>query len=217
MRKGIFIFGLSILAACNSTAQIYLEPLTGYQTGVNRRPHFQQISTGLSAVWIAGRNYELSVRVQRNWGFAAHSVDSSFTTDPSLPLFAPAREVIVPTGWTFSLDHRFILKSQHPDRHFSILLFSGFSSQKIAVRYTGDAAHYTVLNPDATQKKFSLFGGTGMEYMKYLGPDRVFVQLTISSPPLNGVIKYPSSFSFMSPLSFLFGYSIHIKRKKHEN
>jgi hypothetical protein len=215
MRKWTIILWALIFTATQCTAQIFIEPIVGYQADVSNHLHFTQINTGVQAAYAIAKNYELVLRVQRSWGFAYRSADSSFTANPSLPLYAAAKKTITPSSWFFSVDHRFKLNSRNPNHRFSFLFLTGVTNQKLTVNYRYDKEDYTILDPDVTQKKFSSFLGAGLEYMRLLGDNRLLVQLTISDP-LVGDITYPSSFSFMAPLAFNVGYSIFIKKKKHE-
>ncbi|HVZ98157.1 MAG TPA: hypothetical protein VG847_14845 [Chitinophagaceae bacterium] len=216
MRKWMIALSACILSGTGCIAQLYIEPIAGYQYDLNNHGHFNQLNTGVQAAFSKGRNYELVVKVQKSWGFPYRSSDSSFTANPSLPLYAAANKTIRPSIWFFSVDHRFKINSRNPKQRFSFLLLTGFTDQRLTVNYQYDKVHYTILNPDATQKMFSLYVGAGVEYMRFIGNNRVFAQLTISSPPVSNAIKYPSSFSYMAPLAFNAGYSIFIKKKKHE-
>ncbi len=215
MRKLTIVFSTFFFTITQCVAQIYIEPVVGYQADLNNHFRFTQINTGCQGAFVCGKNYELVVRVQKSWGFAYRAMDSSFTANPSLPLYAAAKKTITPATWFFSVDHRLKLKSHNTNHRFSVLLLTGFMDQKLTVNYKYDEEHYTILNPDVSQKKFSLFLGIGMEYMRFIGKNRLFVQLTASGP-LVGDITYPSSFSYMAPLSCNVGYSIFIQKKKHE-
>ncbi|HEY5409069.1 MAG TPA: hypothetical protein VIJ92_18395 [Ginsengibacter sp.] len=216
MRKWIIVLSMISLSSSECAAQFYIEPFIGYQLDIKNHDKFTQINTGMQAAFNKGKNYELLARLQKSWGVAYHSADSSFTANPSLPLYAKANKTIVPQTWYFSIDHRFKLNSSNNKNQFSFLLLTGLMAQKLTVNYQYDKDNYTILNPDVTQKRINLFVGTGIEYMRFIKDNRLFFQLTVSSPPAGNPIKYPSSFSFMAPLAFNAGYSILIKKKKHE-
>ena len=216
MRKWIIVVLTFIFTGTKGVAQSYFEPIIGYQIDINNHGRFTQINSGIQAAFSKGRNYELVVRIQKSWGSSYRSMDSSFTANPSLPLYAKANKTIVPQTWYFSVDHRFKLKSGNNKNQFSFLLLTGLMAQKLTVNYQYDKDNYTILNPNLTQKRTNLFVGAGVEYMRLIKENRLFIQLTVSSPPAGNPIKYPSSFSFMAPLAFNAGYSILIKKKKHE-
>lgn len=216
MRKWIIVFLTAIFTGTQVVAQIYIEPILGYQVDINNHSRFTQFNTGVQATFNKGKNYELVFRIQKSLGISYRSMDSSFTANPSLPLYSVANKTIIPGVCYFSIDHRFKLNRNKNKNQFSFLLLTGLTAQKITVTYQYDKENYTILNPDLTQKWTNLFVGAGIEYMRLIKENRLFIQLTISSPAAGSKIKYPSSFSFMAPLAFNAGYSILIKKKKHE-
>ena len=216
MRKWIIVLLAFALPGTECIAQLYIEPVIGYQQDINNHGRFTQINSGVQAAISKSRHYELVLRLQKSWGIAYRSHDSSFTVNPSLGLYANANKTILPDAWYFSIDHRFKLNSNNNKYQFSFLLLTGITVQKLTVNYQYDKDNYIILNPDQTQKKVGLSVGTGVEFMRFFDDNRLFVQLTISSPPSGNRIKYPSSFSFMAPLAINAGYSILIKKKKHE-
>jgi hypothetical protein len=217
MRNGLFLFTILTLLSTALAAQTYIEPIVGYQVDIANRAKFSQINAGIQVSFKKSRSYELVVRIEKSSPVVYHGkADSAFTPNPSLPLYASAEQTIHPGAWYFSVDHRFILNGSNAKQHFSILLHIGFTFQNIEVAYDYDKTNYTILNPEKTRKATSIFIGTGFEYMRFFKDNRVFFQITIDTPPGRGASSYPSSFSFMAPLAFNAGYSILIKKKKHE-
>lgn len=217
MRNSLFLFATLLLLTTASVAQMYIEPVAGYQVDISTRAKFTQINTGIHASFKEGRSYELIARIQRSWPLTYYGMpDSAFTSNPSLPLYSGAAKTIHAGAWYFSVDHRFILNASNVRQHFSVILHTGFTFQNIIVNYNYDKSNYTILNPDKTLKMTSVFIGTGFEYMRLFKSNRLFFQITIDSPPGGRKLSYPSSFSFMAPLAFNTGYSILIKKGKHE-
>ena len=103
MRKWIIALSTLILVSTESIAQSYFEPVIGYQVDINNHGRFTQINSGVQAAFSKGRNYELVIRIQKSWRFSYRSADSSFTANPSLPLYAKANKTIVPQTWYFRL------------------------------------------------------------------------------------------------------------------
>jgi hypothetical protein len=161
------------------------------------------------------RRYELMIRLQHSIGFSERSTDSTFTANPALPLYSVAYKTMRPGAGYLSFDQRFKFRANRQGHQFSILLLMGINAQRITVNYQYDKVNYTILNPDETQKNVSLYVGTGVEYMRWFKHCRLFLQLTVASPPL-AVPWVPSSFSSMAPLAINAGYSLPLKRKKHE-
>jgi hypothetical protein len=217
MRNGLFLFTILTLLSTALAAQTYIEPIVGYQLDIANRAKFSQINAGIQLSFKKGRSYELVARIERCSPIVYHGkADSAFTPNPSLPLYKSAGQTIHPGAWYFSVDHRFILNGYNAKQHFSILLHTGFTFQNIKVAYDYDKNNYTILNPEKTRKATSIFVGTGFEYTRLVKYNRVFFQITIDTPPGQGASSYPSSFSFMAPLAFNAGYSILIKKKRHE-
>lgn len=215
MRNYQLLFILLTFYGGNCFSQIYIEPISGYQSDIANHQPFHQINSGVQVSFKRSRKYELIARIQKSWGLPSHSADSSFTLNSALPLYEPANKTILPEAWYVSLDHRFILKSKNDINQFSILLLAGFSEQIFKVNYKYDKVDYTILNPDQTQRGGGLSVGAGFEYMRLLKNDRLFFRLTLDAP-LMGKAAYPSSFSFMSLLAFNAGYSFLIKKKNDE-
>jgi hypothetical protein len=217
MRNSLLFLTVFTLLTSKLFAQIYIEPVAGYQLDIANRAKFSQINTGIQVSFKKGRGYELVARIQKSSPLVYHGkADSAFTPNTSLPLYESAGQTIHPGAWYFSVDHRFILNGSNAKQHFSVLLHTGVTYQNIIVAYDYDKNNYTVLNPEKTRKATSIFVGTGFEYMRIFKDNRVFFQITIDTPPGHGASSYPSSFSFMAPLAFNAGYSILIKKKKHE-
>ena len=215
MRKWIIIVGTLLLLPNFAKAQWYVEPLMGYQADLSNHSQFSFFNIGVQATLNKGKRYEFMIRVQQSIGFSHCSSDSSFTANPALPLYSVANKTMHPNAGYLSFDQRFKFRESRPGHQFSVLLLMGINAQRITVNYHYDKINYTILNPDETQKKVSLYIGTGLEYMRLLKNSRLFVQLTISSPPAARP-WVPSSFSPMAPMAINAGYSLPLKRKKHE-
>lgn len=121
-----------------------------------------------------------------------------------------------PSALSFTMGHRFTVIGKNAANVFLVIVYAGFTAQKIAVSYNYDKNNYTILNPDQTQKRISSVISGGVEYMRLLKNGRLFAQLIAASEPVGKKIKSPSTFDFMAPLSFNVGYSIPLKNNKHE-
>ena len=210
MKNCIFIFIIITLLCCECTAQIYVEPIIGFQSDIGNKAGFKQINSGVQFGFKLSRGYELVLRIQESWGLPYHSTDSSFSLNPALPLYTSANKTIHSGVLYFSADHRFALNRNNKKHLFSILLHTGISAQKLTVDYQYDKNNYIILNPDKTQKLTGVFIGTGFEYMRLFRDSRLFLQLTLDGAPSGNMSQYPSSFSFMTPLAINAGYSILI-------
>lgn len=216
MRKIISLLIVFNLVSGFCFAQVYIEPVVGYQFDLNNSKNkFKQINTGLQLSLKTTKVYEVIFLLQKGWSVASVSNDSSFSLNPSLPLYANAEKTIRPSSFSFSVGHRFVIAGKKSNDIFSILLNTGITYQKISVGYNYDKNNYTILNPDQTQKRWAAFISAGVEYMRLLKTGRLFGQINFSSPPTGKKINYPSSFKFMAPLSINAGYSILLKKNKH--
>jgi hypothetical protein len=155
----------------------------------------------------------MSFQLQKSWPLPYVSNDSSFSTNPTLPVYASAKKILRPSATSFAVGHRLKVVGKKSVNIFSLIAYTGLTAQKINVNYTYDKNNYTILNPDKTQKRISVFLSAGAEYMHLLKNSRFFIQLIFSTPPIAKKINYPSSFNFLAPLSFNAGYSIQLKKK----
>jgi hypothetical protein len=205
----------NIFTAC-TFAQVYIEPAIGYQTDLNNKKGFKLLNTALQCSWKISKGYEFLLQLQKGWPFPLVFNDSSFTANPALPVYASAKKTIRPSDLSFAIGHRIKVAGKNTGTVLSAILYSGITSQKIMVDYRYDKNNYTILNPDQTQKRFSVFFSGGAEYMRIIKENRFFIQLIFATGPLQTKVFYPSSFRFMAPLSFNAGYSVKIKKSKHE-
>jgi hypothetical protein len=199
------------LLAFTCCAQLYIEPVAGYQMDMNHSG-FKQINSSLQLSFKKSNHYEFILLLQKSWPLAMVSSDSSFTANPSLPLYTAAKKTIQPGSFAVSAGHRFVVAGRGGRNKLSLLLNTGITMQKIKVSYGYDKINYTVLNPDKTQSRTNVFISAGAEYMRLLKNGRLFFQLNVCSPPAGRRLKYPSSFTFMAPLNFNLGYSIPVKK-----
>jgi hypothetical protein len=208
---------LACLFCCcfyQSNAQIFIEPLAGYGIDLMNKPELKQINTSVQLAFRKKRS-ELFVFVQKTWPGGYSSYDSSFTVNPSLPLYTSARKKVSPNSLSLGFGYRGTLVGRQTKPHLSLLLFTALSYQKIAITYNYDKSNYTILNPDKTQKTTSLIGGIGLQYSLPVKKGQLFLQAVVTSPPATK-IKYPSSFLYSTTLSFDVGYSFQLKRHEEK-
>ena len=199
-------------AVCMS--QIYIEPFIGYQADMNRG-NFRQLNTGLQSSFKFSKTYELVFQVQKSWPKPSNGTDSSFSLNPNLPLYALAQKSIRPSSFTITFGNRIRLTNETSPNALNLLLNIGFCNQSIEVKYNYNKSDYTILNPDQTQDISGVYLGGGIEYMRLLKKGRVFIQMTASTPPGAGKIKYPSTFNIMAPVAVNVGYSFMVSKKKN--
>ena len=205
------------MIAVSAAAQFHIEPIAGYQLDMNNKEHkFSMINSAIQLCWKASQHYEFILQFQKSWPVTKTLSDSSFTLNPALPVYTNAIKKIDPSSWSLAIGHRFIVTSPKSNNILSILLYTGFANQKIAVAYQYDKNNYTILNPDQTQQRSGVFISGGIEYMRQLKTGRLFLQATIGTMPSGGKIPPYSSFDFITPLSFNVGYSVPVKKNKHE-
>lgn len=214
----IKIFALAITLnsiAFNCKAQVYIEPITGFQLDLNNQNKFKQINTAVQLTFHKNRHYELLVRFQKTWPLIYNSGDSAFSLNPALALYANAQKTIRSYCYSLTSGHRFTITGGKTNNIFSVVLYGGFTLQTFAIVYKYDKANYTILNPDKSIEKAGLFLSAGFEYMHKIKNGRFFTQLIIASPPLRKM-KYPTSFGFVAPLCLNAGYSILLKENKRK-
>jgi hypothetical protein len=216
MKKIMALLITANVFTAGTLAQVYIEPAVGYQTDLNNKKGFKLLNTALQCSWKISKRYEFLVQLRKGLPFPSVFNDSSFTANPVLPVCASAKKTIRPSDLSFALGHRIKVAGKNTGNVLSVILYSGITSQKIMVNYRYDKNNYTILNPDQTQKRFSVFFTGGAEYMRVIKENRFFVQLLFATGPLQTKVFYPSSFRFITPLSFNAGYSVKIKKSKHE-
>jgi len=193
-----------------SFSQLYIEPFAGYQKNLNS-PKNNLLNTGVQLAFKL-KNYEFLFQIQKSWPQSINGVDSSYTTNTSLPISAPAYKTINTSAFTFAIGNRFKIAGRKTKNSYFIKFYTGIMSQNNAVKYDYDKANYIILNPDKTINVTGIFVSGGFEYMRQIKNNRLFVELNFSSPP-SGNIKYPSSFNLMAPITLNVGYSIKISKK----
>ena len=213
MKKIIALLVTFNCLTCFCSAQFSIEPLVGYQIDLNNSNRYKQVNSGIQFCWNESRVYELLFQVKKSWPIASVSGDSSFTLNPNLPVYSNAEKTIRPAALSFAIGQRFKVAGKKSSNVLFILLYTGITSQEISVNYQYDKSNYTILNPDKTQTRIGPFISGGLEYMRLLKRGRCFFQVNLSTAPIRKKIKYPSSFTFVAPLSFNAGYSIKISKK----
>lgn len=215
MRK-IFILAITLnLIGFYCKAQFYIEPIVGYQLDLNNQNKFKQINTAVQFTFRKNRHYELIFLLQKTWPSKSLSGDAAFSLNPALPIYTNAQKTIRASYFSLAVGHRITIVGGKTNNIFSVILYAGLNVQRFAVTYKYDKNNYTILNPDQTQQLGGLYLSGGFEYMRKLKNGRFFTQLVIASPPARK-IKYPASFDFVAPLSLNAGYSVLIKKSKHE-
>ncbi len=194
-----------------SFAQLYLEPFAGFQKDLNnQKSNF--VNSGLQFAYKLN-NYEFLFQMQKNWPFALHSDDQSFTADLSLPLYEPVEKTLNSSLYTLALGNRFKVAGRNTKNSFFIKLYTGIAYQKTLVKYKNTKAGYVILNPDQTQEITGPFISGGLEYMRQAGSGRLFFELNFSTPPAGTKYNSPTSFNPLAPVSLNIGYDIKISKK----
>lgn len=196
-------------------SQVFLEPVTGFQYDMNNTTlHFKQVNSGLQCSFKSRGSYELVLQMLHSWPLATAAADSAFTTNPSLPLYAPADEKIRPSSSSFAVMHRIAVAGKKSVNSLYVVITTGVVYQQMKVSYSYDKAHYSILNPDKTQERTNIYGGIGLLFMHQLKKGRFFAAIDFNTPPAGPKINYPSSFKFMAPAACNIGYSFMIKKNK---
>jgi hypothetical protein len=194
----------------SSFCQIFIEPFAGYQTDMNNTKT-KLLNTGLQLA-IKIRKYEFLVQLQKNWPRSFNYVDSSYTTNTSLPLNAAAMKTIRTSSFSFAIGNRIKIAGKKTKNSFFLKVYTGIMYQKMGVSYQYDKTNYILLNPDKTEEKTGFFVSGGLEYMRQFSFGRLFFDLNFSSPP-TGNFKYNESYNLMAPLSLSIGYSIKLSKR----
>src|SRR5664279_1995520 len=92
------------LFPASAFSQIFIEPFAGYQFDMNNTKT-KLLNTGLQFA-VKLNKYEFLVQLQKNWPRTFNYVDSSYTTNTSLPLNALAQKTMRPSSFSFAIGHR---------------------------------------------------------------------------------------------------------------
>lgn len=211
MRKALFI-GLPLFFIYFSTnAQVYVEPIIGYQIDMTNHPRLNQLNTSVQFAFKTKRS-ELLLTLQKSWGLNRFSTDSSFTLNPALPLYSPAQKKMTPNSFSFLITRRSFLFGNRNGQHMFFLASIGMEHQQIKVQYNYDKNDYVILNPDKTIQQTSINLETGLEYMLPLKNGRFFTQMKIILVEGVRKLNYPISFHYPAPLTINVGYSFLLKK-----
>jgi hypothetical protein len=212
MKKKLLFSILLILNAVSMLAQKYATPYLGYQTDLNNDARFKQMNLGCQFSFVQKSGNAFSIQLQYALPFTYSSSDSSFTPNPNLPVYSPAKKTIKPVTASLALGGLIKIAGKKSANHFYIIINGGLAYQHIAVNYSLDKPNYTVLNPDKTQNLLGVFISGGVEYTRQLFKGRLVFQMLSSTPLLMRKINYPASFKTLAPLAFNAGYSIPLKK-----
>lgn len=204
---------LCFLSFTASNAQVYLEPYTGYAIDVRPKQNLHSFNTGIQITFSKKPNYGFSAGVINGFGIKRKGEDSSFTSNPSLPIYAKAPKTIQ-TGFTgIYINNRFRL-IKIGEKHSVHLNFQmGLRLQKLVVTYSLNSSDYVVLNPGANAERLAVYAGSGFEYLYTLKKGRVFFQTNVITPSLRRKREQPDRLNLPVPLSFNAGYSFELKKK----
>ncbi len=213
MKKILLLSTSLILTALSLIAQKYATPYLGYQADLNNDARFRQVNPGCQFSFGQKSGNEFSIQLQYALPLVNASNDSSFTTNPNLPVYSAAKKTIKPATSSISLGGLIKIAGKNSANQFFIILSGGVAYQHIAVSYSLDKTNYTVLNPDKTQNLLGIFISGGIAYTHQLVNGRIVFQMLSSTPLLMRKISYPSSFKPLAPLAFNIGYSIPLKKQ----
>jgi hypothetical protein len=214
MRRTLLLLLAIVLLPKLSLCQVFIEPFGGYQVDLNNHGKNKLINSGVQLA-LKKRRYEFLVQIQKSWtAKETHYSDSSFTTNPSLPLYAPAEKKLTISSFSLGIGNRIKVAGRKSNNSLFVKLYIGAMYQKIKVNYQYDKSNYIVLNPDETEEQTGVYVSMGLEYMRQLKTGRLFFDVNFSSPP-SGHPSFPA-YKFVAPLSFNIGYSIQLSKKHHE-
>lgn len=213
--RNILLITCFLLCNC-SQAQVYLAPYTGYAIDVRPKQNLHTINTGLQITFSNKSGYAFSTGIINGFGIRRKGEDSSFTSNPSLPIYANAAKTMHTSFFGIYVNNglRLFKIGDHQSVHFNLSF--GLRIQKIIVNYKLSNSDYVVLNPSAEAERFGPYAGAGFEYLYKLKQGRIFFQTTVVTPSLGRRNEQPDRFSIPVPLSFNVGYSFEIKNTKNQ-
>jgi hypothetical protein len=192
-----------------------IEPLFGYQIDQGNNGKFNGFSGTVNCYWEHSDKYDVGFQVQNTITRQYHSMDSSFTANPSLPLYAPANKTITAKFFSISFGNRFKLVEWNKHNMLDLILNIGLAFVTMDVSYSYDKTNYTILNPDESTTTAGLNLTPGVEYMRQFKKGKIIVQASISGI-IYGRMRYPNSFVYFDPATFNIGYSIPVHSIRHE-
>ena len=223
MKKFILLF---ILYFINFTtyAQKYIEPIVAYRISlkdVNNISMDQKAITALKQIHTIiqlatkkSKKYEHAFQLNIGIPINTNFIDSSFTTNPALPLYKSANKTLSSFSVfsSFIPNYKIISFTKKDRLNFFGVIGIGF--QKINVSYDNDINNYTILNPDKTISLVGVQFGFGFQYIHSFAKGRIFLQSQLDFPILTKRNKYPTPLKSLLPTGIALGYSFELKNKK---
>ena len=213
-------FTLSI--CMNVFSQKYVEPFVGYIINNGQNVNgasaltIKQFCVGVQLASISSKRYENIFQLNIGLPITKKLLDSSFTLNPTLPLYKSATKSINIYSANVNFLQKFTLVRFSKFDNLNFLINSGLQYQHINVRYDNDRVNYVILNPDKTLNRFGVVLGVGINYTHYLPKGRIFVQTDAYLPAITARNKYPTQLKSMASVHFIAGYSIPFKSKTNE-
>lgn len=206
------LIAICILTFKFSYTQTYAEAFTGYAYDMRGKQNLGMINAGVQFSFRKKTGYEFVVGFLNGFGVRRSSIDSSFTLNPSLPLYSNAEKKTHASLLCLYSNQRIKLFKAGEKQYVNINLLAGVRLQKVIVNYKYNNSDYVILNPGTSTHKFGLFVGVGVEYMYPMKNGRVFVQTNIISPYIRRKKDPPNTLNQPVPLSFNIGYSLKLKK-----
>lgn len=212
--RNILLYLLLFIFCKTSIAQTYLEPIVGYAADAREKQNLSMINTGLQVSLAKKSGFEFSMGVIHGFGIKRNGSDSSFTLNPSLPVYSNAAKTVQAEFSGIFTNYRFKLFKTGINQYINFNFITGIRLQRVLVNYRLSHPDYIVLNPETNYKRFGLYVGAGLEYVYVLENGRIIFQSNILNPSVRRRKEKINSFNQHVPLNFNIMYSIKLKNKQ---
>lgn len=210
--KNILLYLILVLFCNTGSAQTYIEPFIGFAADIRQNQRLNMINTGVQFAFAKKSGYEFIVGAVQGFGIKINGSDSSFTANPSLPIYSNAEKTVHAEFSGIYTNHRFRFFRTGKNQYVNFNFIAGIRMQRVVVNYILSNPDYIVLNPETNYLRLGIYAGTGFEYIYLFKKGRIFFQSNIITPSIRRKREKINSFNQPVPFNFNLGYSFPLKK-----
>ena len=213
----VILFSIFILSATGLKAQTFVSLSTGISTDMNNHLNaFHHVPVSLIWKPFPAKRSPFFLELDYDIPFAHKGNDKAYTLNPTLPEEVTLQKNIKSYIFTVSIGLRIHLYTSKKNNSFYLNLVPfGIGNQNFKVVYKNyDKENYEVLNPDVNVNNVGAVMSMAIVYNFHKRKQDMLLMLHAQSPLLQIRHDYPTSYKFIAPLQFTFGYNFYYKKKK---
>lgn len=193
--------------------QTYIEPFLGYAADIREKQNLHMVNSGVQLSFSKKSDFEFVLGICHSLGIKRKGSDSSFTLNPTLPVYSNApKKIHAEFSGIFSGFRAKMIKIR-ASQYINVNFLAGIRFQRVVVDYKLNSPDYIVLNPETNAMRFGLYVGSGLEYVYHLKKNRIIFQTNIVSPSIRRRNENANSFNLPVPLNFNIMYSVPLRKK----